>query len=289
MTGTETLSITTADEHLFEATLYKSTSSAAPVLIFYAALGTPSKVYRPFASTMAEHGVTVCTPDWRGIASSSVRPSRHTDFGYRHLIELDAAALIAAARTRFPGAQVWLGGHSLGGQVSALTAAVNSEIRGLVPIASGSVFLPCFAEKVQRQIRFMGLLIKTVVPLLGHFPGDRIGFGGREAMGVMRDWYRVAATGLYQPAGSEINYEKSLGELRIPVVSLNFSTDTFAPAAAAEYLLDKLSTCTREKWLWTETDTGGTAFDHYSWLRNAPIVVPRLAAWICQQANAETA
>lgn len=280
MTSPETLSITSADGHQYGATLYPSNRENGPVLVFYPALGTPSKIYRSFAGTMAEHGVTVCTPDWRGIASSNLRASRKINFGYRHLVELDPPALLANLKLRYPDQPVWLGGHSLGGQISALIAATDAEVQGLLPIASGSVFLPCFPQKSQRQIRFMGLLIKTIVPLLGHFPGDRIGFGGREAVGVMRDWYHVAETGCYAPSGSTLDYEQLLKSLSIPVLTLNFSTDSFAPSTAAEYLAGKLAACKREKWLWTQADSDGIAFDHYSWLKNAKVVVPRVATWM---------
>ncbi|MBK7685053.1 MAG: alpha/beta fold hydrolase [Rhodocyclaceae bacterium] len=284
MNEIETLSITASDTHRFDAQLYLAKAPDAPVLIFYSAMGTPSKVYRAFASTMAEHGISVCTPDWRGIASSSVRAARNVDFGYRHLIEVDAPALISALEARFPGAKFWLGGHSLGGQLSALIAATKpNRVHGLLPIASGSVYLPCFPKRSQRQIRFIGMLIKTVVPLLGYFPGSRFGFAGREARGVMRDWYRVAGSGRYEPNDTELNYEHALSQLNLPVLGLNFASDLFATEAAGNYLLGKLSNCSPQHWLWDESHTNGITFDHYSWLKNAPIVVPKVAAWLHQQ------
>lgn len=283
MNEIETLSITASDNHRFDAQLYLAKAPDAPVLIFYSAMGTPSKVYRAFASTMVEHGISVCTPDWRGIGSSSVRASRNADFGYRHLVEVDAPALISALEIRFPDAKFWLGGHSLGGQLGALIASTNTRrVQGLLPIASGSVYLPCFPKKSQRQIRFIGLLIKTLVPLLGYFPGNRFGFAGREAQGVMRDWYRVAGSGRYEPDNTAIDYEHALSQLNLPVLGLNFASDTFATEAAGNYLLGKLSNCSPQKWLWDESHSNGIRFDHYSWLKNAPLVVPKVAAWLHQ-------
>lgn len=45
MTPAETLSIA-PDGHRFDAGLYRAADTAAPVLVFLSALGTPSRVYR---------------------------------------------------------------------------------------------------------------------------------------------------------------------------------------------------------------------------------------------------
>ena len=285
MTSATTLSITATDQHRFSAALYPSTNDRAPVLIFYSALGTPSRVYRGVAEEFAAHGITVCTPDWRGIASSSVRASRQSDFGYRHLVEIDAPALISAVQTQLPDVPIWLGGHSLGGQLSTLIAANTPTISGVLPIASGSVFLPCFSRRVQRQVHLLGNLNQIAAPLLGYFPGNRIGFGGREANGVLRDWYCVAKTGRYQPAGSDTDYENAMAQLKRPALSVNFEHDRLAPAAAADYLMGKLTSCQPEKWHWHASDTASLRLDHYSWLKQPKIVVPRIAEWILRHSG----
>ena len=94
MAETQTLTINTSDGHRFNATLYPTDDPGAPVLLLQAALGTPSRVYGRLGREMVKHGVQLCAPDWRGIGSSSVQAGRASDFGYRHLIELDLPALI---------------------------------------------------------------------------------------------------------------------------------------------------------------------------------------------------
>ena len=89
----EKITLTAADQHQFAATVYPASTPGAPVLVFFSALGTPAKVYRHVGQAMAQQGVHFCAPDWRGIDSSSVRASRALDFGYRHLVELDMAAM----------------------------------------------------------------------------------------------------------------------------------------------------------------------------------------------------
>ena len=106
--------LTAADEILTKGYRYDPASTpGAPVLVFFSALGTPAKVYRHVGQAMAQQGVHFCAPDWRGIDSSSVRASRALDFGYRHLVELDMAAVVAVMHRRFPDSPVWVGGHSV--------------------------------------------------------------------------------------------------------------------------------------------------------------------------------
>ena len=249
--------------------------------MFLPALGTPSRVYRGFAAAMAAQGAHVCTPDWRGMASSSVRASRHHDHGYRELVEIDAPALIEKLNALFPAVPLWVGGHSLGGQLGTLIAAREPDrVQGLLPVASGSVYLGCYAPRLRQGIRMLGLLSTVTGAVLGHFPGQRIGFGGREARGVMKDWLHVAYTGRYEPVGSRFDYEAALGRLALPVLALNFKADSWAPPAAARYLMDKLAHCQRAQWIWSDADTGGQHLDHFSWTRQPQLLAPRLAAWL---------
>ena len=281
MNPVDTLSITAADGHRFDAGLFRAASDAAPVLVFLPALGTPGRVYRGFAAAMAGQGIHVCTPDWRGMASSSLRASRRHDHGYRQLVEIDAPAVIEKLTALLPASPVWIGGHSLGGQLSTLIAARHPDrIHGLLPIASGSVFLACYPRRLQRGIRALGLLAGLTGAVLGHFPGQRLGFGGREARGVMKDWVHVAHTGRYEPAGSDFNYEAALATLAMPVLALNFKGDSWAPEPAARYLLGKLPLCQCEPWTWGDAETGGQHLDHFSWTRHPQLLAPSIAAWL---------
>jgi len=281
MIPAETLPVTATDGHRFDAGLFRADNDSAPVLVFLSALGAPSRVYRGFAAAMAGQGIHVCTPDWRGMASSSVRASRRHDHGYRQLVEIDAPALMEKLATLFPSSPLWIGGHSLGGQLSTLMAASHPDrVHGLLPIASGSVFLSCYPRRLQRGIRMLGLLSRVTGAVLGHFPGERIGFGGREARGVMKDWVHVAHTGRYEPAGSAFNYEAALAKLALPVLALNFKGDTWAPEAATSYLLGKLPKCQSEQWTWGDADTGGQHLDHFSWTKHPQLLAPRIAAWL---------
>ncbi len=288
MMEAQKLTLTTADDHRFDAAFFPTDDPRAPILLFLSALGTPARVYGRFGREMVLHGVQVCTPDWRGIASSSVRAGRKSDFGYRELLEFDLASLIEAVRRRFPESPIWLGGHSLGGQLALLKAAANPRgISGVVLVASGSVHLSAYQGKLRAAIGCLAYLSGLVGTAIGYFPGARVGFGGREAAGLMRDWSTVARTGQYRPAESRIDYEQCMRSLEIPVLALTFEADAWSPASAAQALLKKLSAQSPLHRHWTTAETGGTPVDHYSWLKQPSLVAPALAQFMSSGALRE--
>ncbi|MEI6802185.1 MAG: alpha/beta fold hydrolase [Burkholderiales bacterium] len=281
MENVQTLNVTTPDAHRFEAKLFCLPDERAPVMIFLSALGTPARVYGRFAREMNLHGVQVCAPDWRGIGSSSVRAGRTSDFGYQHLIELDLVALIAAVRERLPHAPLWLGGHSLGGQLALLGAARDPDgIAGVVLIASGSVHHPCYSGKLRWAVRSLAWMSSVTGPLLGYFPGARVGFGGREAAGLMRDWSHVARTGEYRIEKSAVVYQQRMRALKLPILALSFAADYWSPHAAAQSLLKKFSASTPVHCHWDHTRTAGVTVDHYNWLKQPALVAPAVARYI---------
>ncbi len=279
----EKITFTSTDGHTVNALLYPTPDAAAPVLLFFSALGTPAKVYRHFGQELRHHGVQLCAPDWRGIDSSSVRAGRGSDFGYRHLVEMDMAAALAGIRQRFAQAPIWIGGHSLGGQLSLLAAAANpSLLAGVLLVASGTVHTPHYPRKMRVAIRSLACMSRLAGAVLGYFPGARMRFGGREAAGVMRDWSHVAASGEFRPVGSQLDYEQLLRELKLPVLALTFAADGWTPAAAASALLAKLPAPAALHRHWSAADSAGVALDHYSWLKQPALVAPAVAQFIHQ-------
>ncbi len=243
------------------------------------AMGMPAKHYLALADALATHGVAMVVHEWRGIGSSDVRAGRGCTWGYRELLQDDLAAGLAVVRGRWPQADCWIGGHSLGGQLGALFASLHPDaFAGLLLVASGSPYW--------RRFRYGWLIVLayTLAPLLaallGYLPGRRIGFAGNEARGVIRDWARSGRTGRYAVDGMAEDFERELAALQLPVLALRLRDDWFGPAASLDWLLDKLDHADRTVELITPTDMGGLPADHFGWMKSPAPIAAHIARWL---------
>ena len=283
MTDALSLEIVADDGHRFGGTLHRAADADAPLLMFMPAMGTRARYYSGFGAAMAAAGVSFACFDWRGIDTSSQRASRTLDFGYRHLVELDYPAAMRVLHERLPQAatRTFVGGHSLGGQLSTLFAAREPRTaQGVVLIASGNVHFRGWRGTGSLRILALTQTATWISRLVGHFPGKQLRFGGQEARGVIRDWASTARNGRYRVAGSPFDYEAAMGRLDKPVLAIGFAADSLAPGGSTDRLLSKLSRCRRTHLRWTAQDTGGVALDHFSWAKRPELVVPTVAAWL---------
>ena len=247
------------------------------ILLWLPAMGVAARHYVPFALAFAAQGVGVALHEWRGIGSSDRRAGWHCDWGYRELLACDLHASVAALTAAHPQARLWIGGHSLGGQLAALACAQDTgRYAGLVLVASGAPYWRRFRHR-------WGVLAACVLaPLLGalcgHLPGRRIGFGGREARGVIGDWARSGRSGRYRVRGMDFDFERALAASTVPVFAHRLADDWLGPAASLDWLLGKMPRAVREIDVHAAAGLGSAA-DHFAWMKRPE----RLAQRICAQ------
>ena len=251
-------------------------SHTAPVLICMPAMGVPAKFYDPLAVPVVKEGWRLVTADLRGNGLSSVRASREVSFGYHEMVTFDWPAVVEKVKALFPGAPVYLLGHSLGGQLSALYLAANPEAcTGLILVATPSVYYKGWDFPLNLGILAGTQLACAIARILGYFPGKRIGFGGTEARGVIRDWAHTGRTGRYELAGSAVDFERLLGELELPVLSICFAVDLLAPERAVANLCAKMKRCRITHHLLGDENLG-----HLQWVKNPQPVIEQIKQWL---------
>lgn len=249
-------------------------AEAGPVILVVPAMGMPAGYYGKLATALAEAGWTAAVMEQRGHEETGGRrPGWRYDFGYAELADdIDAAVRLLAAG----GEEVYLLGHSLGGQVGSTYAARNVDqhpdrVAGLILVAAPSPYWRTYGLSFLPLSQAMSLLARVV----GHFPGKHVRFAGREARGVMSDWARLTRTGRIATGRPRVDHSDALARLRLPALVVSVEGDTLAPAAAVDRLAAMMPSVELER-VHLEDD----GIDHFRWARRPESVVPTIDAWL---------
>lgn len=276
----ETLEVVAADGVRNQLSVFPSAAGQAVILLM-PAMGVRAEFYRPFAQCLAQAGWHAVTADLRGIGKSSARVKDGARFGYHEMLELDWTANLQRVRERFPQLPIYLLGHSLGGQLNALYAGLRpQQIAGLIFISCGSVYYRGWPFPASLKILTMSQVVRCITEVVGYLPGKKIGFGGTEAKGVIRDWAHLARTGRFRVAGSTVDYESCMRAFGKPVLAISFSDDDFAPHAATRNLLHKLAHAQATHLTLQPHELGLPAAGHYAWVKANQGVVERISTWL---------
>jgi predicted alpha/beta hydrolase len=260
--------------------LFPTADPDAPVVICLPAMGVRGRYYSDFACLLSKSGFHVLTSDLRGIDSSSVRASRHCDFGYEEIINRDLPALVEAARRRFPSNERLLLGHSHGGQLGALYLSTHPDAaRALVLIAACNVYYRGWSGLGRWRVLRTAMLLRTLGALLGYVPAGRIGFAGNEARTLVVDWSNNAFSGRYVVANSDHDYEASLSRMAKPVLAVSFELDQFAPRKSVENFICKLASSSVTHRHFAADDEALARAGHFDWAKRASAVVAAIRNW----------
>lgn len=280
--------VSLADGSCFELLCVNPQGACRGWLYWLPAMGVPARHYLPLAEALALRGIAVVLHEWRGIGSSNRRASRRSNWGYRELLEQDLDQGWQAVRKHWPNANVWIGGHSLGGQLGALRASLDSAaVAGVVLVASGAPYW-----RVYRHGWLLGLsfvLAPMLARLVGYLPGRRIGFGGNEAVGVIDDWARSGRSGRYAASSTVDDLEQRLAALDLPVLALRLRDDWLGPKASLNWLLGKMPLAARQVEVIGPQELGGRPADHFGWMKTPAPIAARIAIWIAAHDRAFTA
>jgi predicted alpha/beta hydrolase len=275
---TETIPLARHEGTRFALTVYPAAAPAAPVLLIQPAMGVQAGYYDKLAMALRDNGCHVVVSELRGHeAEGGRRPGRSYDFSYHEMMAEDWPQAIAAVKARFAGAPLYLLGHSLGGQVSALYAANHpGSVDGLILIACCSIHWKLWGSAFLAYSQAATLTAR----LLGHFPGKVFRFAGREARGVIADWARQARTGDFRTGRHRVNHKDALAAMTLPVLAISLQGDFFAPKHAMDDLLAKFSGVKLSRHHLDPKAMGIEGIDHFRWARKPETVVPTVLEWL---------
>lgn len=267
MTDAASIELQTADGHRW------SLAGCVPdrphtALLWLPALGVGAKHYLPFAQALAARGVAAYVHEWRGAGSSSLRAGRDCDWGYRELLELDLPVSAAALRRLHPGIQAIIGGHSLGGQLACcLLATAPETAQRIWLVASGAPYWRAFPFPHRPLLPLVYRFLPWLSDRNGALPGRRIGFGGNEARGLVRDWARTGLTGIYAGRGVDADLEAGMAQIQAPVQAVVMASDWLGPESSLRFMLSKLPNAHAQVEAFDGVRLGARA-DHFTWMKH---------------------
>lgn len=271
MSEPRTLNITSTDGHQFQLLHVTPAQPAVAQLLWLPALGVAARHYLPLAHALARHGCAVSLHEWRGHGSSSLRANRQHNWGFTQLLHDDLPAAVNGLHAA--GIHIdTLGGHSLGGQLSCCLAPSLQQLKRLWLVASGSPHWRSFAPPQRYSLPLAYTALPGIAWLRGHLPGKQLGFGGREARGLIADWARVGRSGHYHlPAG----VEQQMAGLQLACHGITLAEDWLAPDSSLDALLAKLPACDHQRSTLDAAALGVRA-DHFAWMRQPAVVADTL-------------
>jgi predicted alpha/beta hydrolase len=197
------------------------------------------------------------------------------------IVELDFPSVVSATAQRYPGRDIWLVGHSLGGQLGLVfTGLYPAEVAGVVLIATGSAWHGGF-RGIRRVRNLIGSqLIALISKCIGYWPGALLGFGGRQSKAMMIDWAAQVRTGVYRGKRSSIDYEAALRSVSVDVHFIEIEGDMLAPPGCVDHLSGKLSNAKITRWRYDREASNATSLNHFSWARESPGLAEGVAALV---------
>jgi predicted alpha/beta hydrolase len=273
------IAVQATDGHRFELRWHPAAAAGGWVVLFLPALGVPAEKYDRFAQALAALGVGVAVPDWRGIASSSLRAARGSDWGYAQLLRFDLPAARDALAKLAPDHPCAIGGHSLGGQLAVLSAALAPERHAaLLLVATGVPHAATFRGVQAFGVRLFAWSIGPLTRAFGYFPGKRLRWAGVEAATLMRQWAGTVRRGRYDRLGID-GLEARVGDLALPAMGMRFTGDALAPADSLAALIAKLGPGNHAVETFDAARLGDVP-DHFRWMKSPAAPADAIAAWL---------
>lgn len=142
-----------------------------------------------------------------------------------------------------------------------------------------SAWVGAYQGRTQRQLQLLIGLVPALTRLLGHYPGERIGFGGREARRLMRDWLQLARHDRYEAAGLDEDLEAGIRRYDGPVLVLRMADDDYAPETAVRAVSDRFAAADVDLRV-LDADMLGDRADHFRWARRPDAVTAAILSWL---------
>lgn len=246
------------------------------------AMAVGQDFYAAFATWLANRGWQVLTFDFRGIGASAPKRLRGFQADILSWARLDCAAALTEARELACGRPlVWVG-HSLGGQILAMTPGFEN-ISAAVTVASGVGY---WKENAYPLRRYSWWLWHVIAPLatalFDYFPGKRLRMVGDLPRGVMDQWSSWCRNPEYAVGVEGEALSERYRRVTLPLLSLSFTDDEYMSARNVSVLHGFYENARRDMRRLSPQDAGRARVGHFGFFREESVQTlwPMALDWI---------
>jgi predicted alpha/beta hydrolase len=179
--------ITARDGRALAATVFAPPSAPQAAVLINSATAVPRKIYRGFATYLAQQGFTVLSYDYRGIGGSRPASLKGFEVRMRDWAALDTTAAIDHMRRVWPNVPLSVVGHSYGGHAVGLVPNNHEISRALLVASQAAHWRLMHAPEKYRVYLMMAVFGRGLARMLGYVPG-RLGIGEDVPRDVFLEW-----------------------------------------------------------------------------------------------------
>ncbi len=207
-------------------------------VIINPALAVPQSYYSRFAEFLAQHGYTVLTYDYRGIGQS-IDPTvdgatiRMEDWG-----RYDFHAVLEKVLTDLEPRQLYVTGHSAGGQLIGLSDHCKA-IDAMVFVTTPSGYWKHYTTPFKYALALFWYVIAPALSYQrSYFPAHLVKIGPKNVpSGVIKQWASWGRTKGYLFDKKHEFDLTNYHEISAPILAYSFTDDHFSPCKAVDALL----------------------------------------------------
>jgi predicted alpha/beta hydrolase len=219
--------IVAADGYRLAAREYSAAGVPLGAVLIVSAMAVPQSFYADLARWLSRQGWQVVTFDYRGMGDSAPRTLRGFEADVLTWARQDCAAALAFTRSLAAARPlVWIG-HSLGGQIFAMTPG-NEAVAAAVTVASGVGY---WRDNAYPLRRYSWWLWHVIVPLAtavcGYFPGRTLRMIGDLPKGVIRQWSRWCRNPEYAVGVEGAAMRELYRRPTLPMLSVSLTDDEY--------------------------------------------------------------
>ncbi|GAB5472345.1 MAG: alpha/beta fold hydrolase [Maribacter sp.] len=233
----ERIAIPTAHGTPLGVTKYSSPKHKERTIVVSSATGVLQQYYSKFAQYFASQGFIVYTFDYSGIGESLVSTKSLSTFegDLKSWGSIDQATVIDYAKYEYEHHTITLIAHSIGGQLLGFNTNYRLIDKAVLVACQSGYWKEFRGIHRYKMWLFWYFLIPGLTPLFGYFPAKKLGLFENLPKRMVYEWASWGRKEAYM-MHFENKTDYFFDAFKIPILSLSFHEDPFAPQNTVDWL-----------------------------------------------------